>query len=372
MPRPIQALIVVAAVFVCGPGASAQRESEVVLDAARQAWFYNRVGTSVDEMLGDLRLCQEFGARIRLGPAISRPTAGLGHDAVASLIVASRSRDRVHNFADDCMVTRGYRRFDVVERGQAEFQAQFASMDADAQNALISAETPPAGTLARSWDNSHWLGEETDSTGLVLLPPPQVVDYFYGATIRPVTRTRPIRIDASAVAIGAVRGDVQLVLLRIVPQTGEAAPVPGARSLPAADAFSLTARRRGGADGADIQVFEIPAGTYALAYLATPSGLEHLCLRTVAFTVDVGDVVHLGKFTFDHGNARSALRIDRGDLEQGRARLAAWPEIAARLDDAGWRNGAVAPCSAWIPHMRPPLFYGLDMPGASPLERPPL
>ncbi|MGQ0532613.1 MAG: hypothetical protein ACT4OF_07980 [Caulobacteraceae bacterium] len=111
------------------------------------AWFYNLPGSTPAQVTEDLSECQGF-ARDLTARENSRGFLADEMDRAAGELAA-----RGH--VDDCMIARGYRRFDVQGETQEALDARLGQMSNSDHAAILSSETPPIGVLARSWANTH-------------------------------------------------------------------------------------------------------------------------------------------------------------------------------------------------------------------------
>jgi hypothetical protein len=354
------------------------------LDPERNAWFYNRGDATVAGVDQDVSDCLAFGATLRGSPMERGPLASLGNSIINSAIVGSRSDLWTTRFTDACMISRNYRRFEIAAEPLAHFHARFAAMPPAQQLALITADAPTEGVLARQWENGYWLGDNNGETNAraISLPKPDVPGFFFNSSVRPIAGGAPIEASAenSVVTVSYSQQEPRhpragVVFARIDPATGLGMPRERtADGRPQLDAFEL-AETHQFPNGAR-RVFVLPAGVYAIAYVGGDR-LESLCLRTIAFSAPARGAVDLGDVTTDATGAVMQdghhigvrLKIVPGDLSEAQRSLSSRPDLVSKLQPAAWRNDATAPCVPWIPHLPPPEPYGVDLPGAAPLER---
>jgi hypothetical protein len=350
------------------------------LDTDNMAWFYNRPGVTPDQLARDTSECEIF-SRAMMGDAEGRAFAS--HGLVGAVLVAANQDAPLRAATDDCMIARQYRRFTTVDRNYAAFVARYNAMSEDVRLALASSETPPEGTLARQWGNDFWSVDETRD-----VPRPPIV-------MRPRSLDRDIPIEqlhqvdlARPISLAP---DQALLIFSIQP-TPAGESHGGALRFTRDDRYSgmpalVSTDPNGGRrrwptiqtvhrarDGAATEfAYVVPAGFYSFAGAWTIGGfMVDFCMGTVAFDVAPGAVLHLGNYVMARGNQRIAslygapgvgVRIDPVDLDAARARLAASPELAARLAQVSYQNGFVRACT--MPIMS---SYGFDMPGAPWME----
>jgi hypothetical protein len=381
----LSALSLLAFAVLCNERAIAGPIQE--LDANHTSWFYNRPGITVEHLNADLSSCHEF-AREMLDDFTTTSSSVIGPGLAANIIDAGAIARQRPILIDDCMISLGYRRFDVQGEPFGHFEARYAAMDQESRAALAASETPPEGALARQWDNSVWMsapGEEATVQRPTVLP---VATGPTGNTYRQVIRAErdlQATLDANeAIIVLSVRRIVERGRVGHSDEIGRTDLIMGRADAEGvqSSAIVVAGTRSSRVPGSDQDqiletrdfLFVVPEGTYFLkgAWVGWPVQAVEFCLGTPAFSLGAGEVVHAGVFTLRPGGDRVSpstvmappnlqLRLDAPDLDAARTRLSAAPEVAARLREANWQNGFVAGCPKSVG--RP--IYGFDIPGAA-------
>lgn len=378
---------VVAALLLCLGGSAVGRPLDVG-SPRPGASFYNRPSASLEDLDQDLRRCRGFASDMysRDDHPIAPPTV---RGALQQMIVQLQSWSP---YQDECMISMGYRRFDIAGETRAAFAERFSRLSTEAQAHLVGDATPAQGVLAREWENSILMpAERAASPGP---PRPNILPAASGPIgneYRPRTIIQPSPIGP--INLGEGEAAIVVSLRRIVERGGDlnrATPTGlTAIMFGLADAEGASSRRvfsamlRGedlpGAEAdrelpASMFLFVVPSGTYHLQseWVGWPAQTVQFCLGTIAFTVRPGEVVDLGVFTARPGGDRRPpslhmappdllLRLDAADLGDDRRRLAASPQLAAALTSADWKNHYIAGCprSSNVP------IYGFEIPGVA-------
>lgn len=351
------------------------------LDPDHMAWFYNRPGATPEQIASDSSECAQFGERL-FGPPVvneSRRMTGI----VPGIMLAIVTSGPIVAYTDDCMMSKGYRRFNVTGTTLRPFNERAGAMSGEMRAQFAGAETPPEGVLARQWANTYWIPAGAEA------PTRQPLLERAHRSVAPQFMTRGAKLFVDALEDGAApspgRNDAVIVMtFRSVgrdegkvylarDQLANGGPDPvrvGNRDL-WPTIVAEVGRRSGDVSGAVRLVFVAPAGTYALSAVGQGYYIRStfFCYETIAFTVRAGDVIHLGAYTVEteptaeHPLApapRQRLRIDQRAIETARADLAQSPELAARMTLAHYVNGFPHNC----PEATGIAAYGLDMPGA--------
>lgn len=351
-----------------------------VLDSDDMAWFYNRPGASVEAVNADHVACIGFGAWVMGGENSNRGPSqyGLTGDIMAAIAVAGLAVAAT----DECMISKGYRRFDLPDTRLRAFRERLAAMSPEQQQAYLGGEVPPEGVLARVWVNDYWLA----SDGL------RAPDRNYTPTASSVQQYNewglPREIDAvedfAAIAptgnqavvfmtMRAPRSRAYVLFDRRDPVTGHPSRtmVDGRDRFPGFEAE--TAARAGSPDPVRV-AFVIPEGTYSLAMArSTRYDGTTFCLGTIAFDIRAGEAVDLGEFTLEPGDQvvdplspppQVRFRIDQPAVDGARASTLGATAFADRLRPAAYVNNFPRNCQLFA------RIYGFDMPGA-PLWAPP-
>jgi hypothetical protein len=352
------------------------------IDPDDMAWFYNRPGASPEQVFSDASECEQFGRRLFGAPTTDRSAAMTG--VVPQIMLAIVVSGPVVAYTDDCMMSKGYRRFNVAGGTLRAFNDRVAAMSLEAQAQLAGAETPPEGVLARQWVNTYWIpanGEEQAASARERTHR-SVAPQFMGReaklfidALEDGAAISPGPSDAVFVMTFRAAGPGKVYLARDQFATGDPDVVALGRRERWPTLLAEAGDRRPDASGVVQLVFVAPAGAYALSAVGQGYYIRStfFCYETIAFTARPGEVVHLGAYTVEteppsvHALApapRQRLRIDPLELEAARADLSQRPDLAARMTLAQYVNN--------FPHSCPEVVgiaaYGLDMPDA-PLWR---
>ena len=357
--------------------AYANAESAYPLDSDDMAWFYNRPSATPEIVAADHARCISFGRRhwgreqegtVQPGPY------GLVGDVMGAIAAAGPIVATI----DDCMISEGYRRFDVFGLPLRDFQERLLALPAQERAAYAGADSPPEGTLARQWANTYWLttGDEAPQGPEPRRITPRVASvasanrWWGSAPLRLRTISGdalPVPMaDGEAVAFLTLNSStdtqVEVAFERVAPGTGDLASISyrGGNRWPAFQAQTTHD------SGRNEFVFVIPAGTYALARIRRGRQGMGFCLGTIAFNVAPGDVVDLGHFTVEQGASVSApapppvarMRVDQPELTPARRNFLGAGELANRMKQAAYSNGFPRICRPFSP------IYGFDIPGA--------
>ncbi|UPT64107.1 MAG: hypothetical protein M0D54_06070 [Hyphomonadaceae bacterium JAD_PAG50586_4] len=346
-----------------------------VLDSDDLAWFYNRPGASVEEVASAHNQCRGFGAMMVGGTATQPGPYGLAGDVIGAIASAGLAVA----YVDDCMMSRGYRRFDIADTRLRDFQQRFSQLSLDQQAAYAGAETPPEGALARRWANTYWLASASDAPAST--EPRNFTPH--AVTVEVFNRwAQPRWIDA-AQSIATPGANEAIVVLRLRSSAGRARLGFDRRTENGEAAFlEINGRQRWvgiepqmRSDAAEPQTisFVIPPGTYSLGYFGTTRyDVSTFCYGTIAFNAAAGEVIDLGDFTIEHGGeavdplapAPSArMRIDQPAITPERA--SALGLSAQYLSPATYTNNFPRMCQLFS------RAYGFELPGAANWARQP-
>lgn len=126
------------------------------LDTDDLAWFYNKPGITLEQLSADTTACGVFAGSV-MNPTGSVSSGNYG--MTGAVLFALNSGAPTRALLDHCMIARGYRRFNTADRNTRTFADRYEAMSEAERLALASSETPPEGTLARTWANDYWIPE---------------------------------------------------------------------------------------------------------------------------------------------------------------------------------------------------------------------
>ena len=343
-----------------------------VLDSDDLAWFYNRPGVTVEEIGADQNACRGFAAMMLGAGAPSPGPYGLAGDVIGAIASAGLSVA----YVDDCMMSKGYRRFDIADTRLRDFQTRFQALPAEQQLAYFSAETPPEGVLARRWSNTYWLPREGDAAiqgARNFLPRAMTRDEFN--RVSQPGWVRPAEANATPAA-----GEVLLVFT-LRSSGGNARFGLDRRTPDGEQAFTGRPNRANwpgieprieDAQGPQAFVFAVPAGIYSLLYASTTRyNATTFCYGTIAIEAAAGQVIDLGDITIERGGEvvdplapapTIRMRIDQPPVTAERTAL--FGARAANAQAAAYRNAFPRKCQLFT------RGYGFELPGAAPWVAP--
>lgn len=365
-------VVAACAFFVVTTAPASAQLSPSALDSDDMAWFYNREGESPERIAADHQECLNFGSGMYGGGYVD-PRYGLVGEALMPIVSAGPTVA----YADDCMMAKGYRRFNVPGMRLRQFQERLQAATSEVLAAYVGASEPPEGVLSRVWVNTYWLpaGDESAPGPEPRRFTPRAMTLGDDHSWNPrQTIIRPLREDADI----ALDGDQALIVMTVRSTTG--AGLRFERSDPATGGAGIVTEgrrqrwpwfdiRAGADDTSPKRVMGlVPAGTYSLAAAWTwrwANGTE-FCLGTVAVQIEAGEIVDLGDFSLDRGAEVSALstsphvrlRIDQPDLDAARLALLGGTPLAERMRAARYFNRFPRQCRLIS------RSYGFDLPGA--------
>ncbi|MBI3439715.1 MAG: hypothetical protein HY054_13900 [Proteobacteria bacterium] len=338
------------------------------LDPRRAAWFYNRPGASAAERDQAQRACGELVQNLSVSERYNPNFFG-------EMMLEGLASGRAAGFVDGCMIWKGFRRIDVANQTQAEFNARLAQMDEGEREALAGAQTPPVGVIGRVWANDFWSGRGDEHVSQPNLNQDvEAAGNIDFLVIDPLRRNAPfaVPLDHAIVVIslrrlGDMRGEHSVIFRRIDAESGRPAPVHvngyfGSQErepIFAARAFwgSGAAANSAGEFPRKYLAFSVPAGTYALDEQFSPRGVTQYCFSTIVVRVEPGKVLHLGDITLsteeqnaDRSSSTSipTFRIDAPDLSAARASGVLPGNLVDQVEAGVWHNGRAA-CSYELP-----------------------
>lgn len=342
------------------------------LDSDDAAWFYNRPGATLAQMNADHGECRVFGGRM-MGSTRTAPNPQYG--LVGDIIGAIAAAGPAAALADDCMMSKGYRRYDVPNTRLRDFLRRYAQLPVETQALYAGAETPPEGILTRVWANDYWLAEDgaplrADARSFTPVAPDVATFNQWGQPrrIRPAAGAPAAPAGGDAIVFLTLRGPSSRAFVMFdrrdpVTGLGSRAPVGGRERWPGFEASTE-------AEGSVAQLaFVIPAGVYALANVRTGRyDFTGFCLGTIAFEARAGEVIDLGEITVVPGDVvvdplspppQARLRIVQPESDAVRAQALGAVAFADRLQSAAYYNDFPRQCQLFN------RIYGIDMPGAA-------
>lgn len=339
------------------------------LDTDDMAWFYNKPGITLEQLNTDTEACGRFASLV-MNP-MNEP---------GGLLFALNSGAPTRALLDHCMIARGYRRFNTADPNTRTFLSRYEAMSDAERLALAANETPPEGTLARAWANDYWIPElPADTTPRYIEMRPGFQEFAPHA-LREIDLSRPIVVgdDETLVIVSIQAGSEQtrggmIQFTRDNPETGAPDRVRmgenGSRRWPI---IRAQLRERDATAEPRYFAYLAPSGFYdLLSVQARATASSQLCMGTIGFTAAPNAVLFLGNFVIERGLERTRMpysegfgvRVEMTDLANVRQQLAASPDLAARLENADYRNGFVRQCVYGGPISISPV-HGFDIPGA--------
>lgn len=368
--RKFAARIIVGALACAGAASAGPLSPDGEQDAGPS--FYNRPGASQPDVELDLASCLEFAGQAYAG------TSGPGLGILGAALAALSTVGPMGSLIDDCMISRGYRRFTVNDRNNEAFDERFSAMTPADRNALFGSETPPEGELRRQWQNSFWLDEPASAELQARRFETPIVARRQFRPLPGVSLNAHVRAQEGAItlqdgealvlvsvrSVGAARAArVEFAPVQSLNPSAQAGPRPG-------PGIEVEADRSG---PTTLFAYVIPAGAYALnrAGLGVRRPTE-FCFGTAGFEAEPGDVLYLGDVLIQVATrslpnapaAPFAIRVSNEGLETARARLSDTPELAQQLRPVRYVNGVQSPCALrqHIGEYGP--VYGFDLPDA--------
>lgn len=346
---------------------SAAAERAPLPDPSTSSWFYNRPGASAADREQDEAQCLAFANG--LSP-ISEETPYASQFGLVGAMIAAAGQNRLAarlprlrlEFLDDCMIAKGYRRFQVDGIAMEALAQRVLQSDVAVLDRWAGGE-PPEGALTRAFENEVWLttsGEVRPALASYPLLRQRVSNFSLGGPPNRGLRERdPITPSPNqAVLIGSVHSrDRGTFLMSLIAVSEDGRPM-----VELGRSASLLLEGSGGGR-TTTRIFVVPAGRYVIQGVNFFSGASYggqsFCLRTAAFAIGPGETRHLGELTFERPQQRQEesfaghrfgttfqprVRIDAPNLEQGRLALGRDPVRAGALQPVEWRNGASFPC----------------------------
>jgi hypothetical protein len=365
-------LLLLAFLCLAAPASAGPLEPSV-LDSDDVAWFYNRPGGTLEEIATAQNECRGFGAQMM---GTNSPAYGEGYGLAGQFIGAIAAAGPIVANTDDCMMSRGYRRFDVAGTRLRDFQTRFAALPGEQQALYAGAETPPEGVLGRQWVNTYWLLAPGDAPAAAHAITPRATDvptfnrWGQPRQLRAVAAGAPITLGAGEAVVfvtaRAPSGSGAHVMFDRREANGDAAftTVGGGRRWP-----GFEVRAQDDSVEAARLAFIVPEGVYALSNVRTGRyDFTTMCLGTVAFQIGACEAVDLGDFTMEPSQQivdprapapKVRLRVDQPEANAARAAAFGADAFAQSLRRATYFNGFPRACQLFS------RIYGFDIPGAA-------
>lgn len=343
------------------------------LDPDELGWFYNRPGATNAQLSSDRAECASFG--LTMGTPLR---AGFG----SGLIANAMSEGKPVSYTDDCMISKGYRRFNVLGTTLSALTQRMTNLPTSELELYAGAVTPPEGVLAREWMNSYWLPNSTETPEYS--PRDSFSPRAYSVTevgelgmVRLIRPSRPTEMEnlqqeaVVAMRLSSVSGQrvrVQFGRVNSSDGTYDRSEVAGQRGW---RIFSVDLRPNRSGGGAVPFAAALPPGAYALLGIIADNSSSSFCLGTIIFEIAAGDAVDLGDFTVASAQAVSPtvlpptarFRIDQPEIDDARRGLVP-SSFSSRLRRAEYLNRFPLKCGALS------TIYGFDLPGAREWARP--
>ncbi|MEQ1707569.1 MAG: hypothetical protein ABL864_04485 [Terricaulis sp.] len=335
------------------------------------AWFYNQPGVALQQYRQDEALCATLRRQY-----VSQGQYGQG--LVTDIFAAAMSPGRDSAQRDNCMRTRGYRRFEIRPGNQRAFMQRLAQSGEEVVENYVSSPNPPEGTLAVEWHNEYMdPGTSVYARETLNMPAPGQpiarseaagINFFYlrshsareivvGDAYEPDMATIVLAMTTPSGERVAFNRDI-LAFLKIEPESGN---VPLLNGHPTFINLGQWNRER---VPERFQVFRVPAGRYALwRFVDTGNRAVDFCLRTIAFDVRAGEAVYAGRWRLAEGQPLNLSMADSDDARNALRQIS--PELADSMQLATYVNGVKLPCSTYY---LPEYFfsYGIDLPVRTP------
>lgn len=341
------------------------------LKSKKMAWFFNKPNTPVETLLRDLKECNNISqlAQDRAADVSPEASNGLLNVAWTGLLGPGRTNLDVAN----CMASRDYRRFEVIDRSQKEFMKQLVTMEPTQVSLYFTSNTPPEGKLAEYEPNSLYQPQDNSLSASGVLPklhpvqPLPALLKFGGPLIlnkklppKPIsTPTRRDPTKATLIArlnFDGKRGRFDrpdLLFMKRDPETGEFILTDKKRPI----VFRIANHKaKHLVDG--FQIFQAEPGQYALWQIngRKQSEVIYTCLSTITVDFKAGDNIYLGDWTFTSESKYGVTH--NGEIEAGLA-LKTIQSTSGPLRPANYMNGADTPCTSIVGGGMPLYYFEL-------------
>jgi len=330
--------------------------------------YFNRSGADPAAHDADLGACMGYAARMKATDLL-----GSGRGMLLAMLEDGASSANIEH----CMVVRGWRVMRLPD-GEGLPLARLKQPElAEKLAGFVGASSAP-GVVVRAWANEAMFAS-TQRTGparllkggssLSVASLPEAAVKAATDGMKPERPKRypdyamPFSRPLKLAALGALDPGAALVVFDIR-DTGMTNAVTFVREGPdptrpawAVDQQKDTVWIAGGStfqtkDGARLGAYAVPPGRWRLLTVGGPYSITSFCLGAPGFDVAAGEVVFAGRYSFKEAEFGPNLALD-----DSRAMLAAWPDLAAKLRPAAYVNGNLGLCEGQN-------LYALEVKGA--------
>jgi hypothetical protein len=360
-------------VLIAGINFSAHAEPVKSLKGSNSAWFYNKVGTSVEIVLSDLNTCTDISQLAQGAAADVAPDAGNGLISLAwtGLLGGGRTNIDVAN----CMSSKDYIRYDIVGESMKSFAKRLSAMDAKELGNYLTSPTPPEGQAAAYTPNGLFYFQDNSlkaSGSLPKLAPKQVLPSLlkYGGPLvlnkklPPKPINKPTILNPSQTTLIArlrFEGKVgrfdrpDLLFVKRNPDTGDF--VLDEKDKPIV--FRIANFKESNLVNG-FQIMQAEPGQYALWQVngRKQSNVTYICLSTIAIDLKPGEAVYLGDWV--HTPEGQYGVTSNGENEVGLA-LQTIDALSPAPQTAMFKNGADTPCTSVVGGGTPLYYFELPL-----------
>lgn len=330
------------------------------LKSKKIAWFFNKPGVPVEAVLSDMKACAVIsqlaqGNASDVAPETSRVL-------LSAAWIGALGNRRANLDIANCMSSRDYRRFEILEENQKSFAKRLEVMEHSELSSYLTSSNPPEGRLAEYEPNGLYYVQDnslTASGSLQKLKPNQVLPSIlkfggplvFSKKLPPKPLSAPTSLDAAKATLVArlnFNGKSErfdkpdLIFVKRDPKSGH---------------FVLTDKEKpivfriANHEAQDLiegfQIFQVEPGQYALWQVNMPKSSKgfYTCLSTITIDVKAGDKTYLGDWTFTPENKYGVTNA--GQTEAGLA-LKTIDNGSTALSSPNYMNGADTPCTSLL------------------------
>jgi len=262
----------------------------------------------------------------------------------------------------NCMSSREYRRYEILEETQKSFAKRLEAMDRSELSAYLTSATPPEGKLAEYEPNGLFYSQDHSLRASGTLPKlrpqqilPSIIKFggplIYSKKLPPKPLSTPSSLDSAKTTLVArlnVEGELRrfdkpdLVFVKRDPKTGHFVLTDKKKPI----VFRIANHKQESLlDG--FQIFQIEPGQYALWQVNMPKSSEgfYTCLSTITIDVNAGDNIYLGDWTFTSENKYGVTNAGQTKAELA---LKTIDNTSTLLRPANYKNGADTPCTSLL------------------------